>query len=161
MSGRRALLSIVVPVLNEAENVAALLARLSALGERLDRDLEFVFVDDGSTDDSFALLRAARERDPRICVLRLSRNFGSHGACLAGFTHDMDSRGIAAGAPVIDERSGVIIGIHTRLNSKRNTMITMNEWLEATLRAEMQAQHSNAVEPQAPATDADAEARPN
>jgi hypothetical protein len=76
---------------------------------------------------------------------------------LAGFTHDMDSRGIAAGAPVIDERSGVIIGIHTRLNSKRNTMITMNDWLEATLRAEMQAQHSNAVEP----TQDDADTRAN
>lgn len=66
---------------------------------------------------------------------------------LAGFTHDMDSRGIAAGAPVLDERNGVIIGIHTQLASKRNTMITMNDWLEATLRTEMQAQHSNAVEP--------------
>lgn len=53
-----------------------------------------------------------------------------------GFTHDMDSRDIAAGAPVIDESTGVIIGIHTQ--SRRNTMITMNDWLEATLRSEMQ-----------------------
>lgn len=59
---------------------------------------------------------------------------------VAGFTHDMDSRGIAAGAPVIDERSGVIIGIHTPLATSRNTMITMNDWLEDTLRAEMEAQ---------------------
>ena len=68
---------------------------------------------------------------------------------LAGFTHDMDSRGIAAGAPVIDERTGVIIGIHTvglppaqesdRFITARNTMITMNEWLERTLRVEMEA----------------------
>lgn len=67
---------------------------------------------------------------------------------LAGFMHDMDSRGIAAGAPVIDERSGVIIGLHTtwqspktsaRAGAARNTMITMNEWLEATLREEMQS----------------------
>src|SRR5262245_27209126 len=56
---------------------------------------------------------------------------------IAGFVHDMDSRGIAAGAPVIDERSGVIIGIHTRLGARRNTMIAMNDWLEATLRSEM------------------------
>jgi Trypsin-like peptidase domain len=76
---------------------------------------------------------------------------------LTGFTHDMDSRGIAAGAPVVDERSGVIIGIHTRLGSGRNTMVTMNDWLEATLREEMQAQHSNAVEPRPD----DAEARAN
>lgn len=66
---------------------------------------------------------------------------------IAGFTHDMDSRGIAAGAPVIDERTGVIIGIHTlgqqtaanpgHKLAPRNTMITMNEWLENTLRVEM------------------------
>lgn len=58
-------------------------------------------------------------------------------AKLAGFMHDMDARGIAAGAPVMDERSGVIIGIHTPLAARRNTMITMNDWLEATLRDEM------------------------
>lgn len=58
---------------------------------------------------------------------------------IAGFTHDMDARGIAAGAPVMDERTGVIIGIHTRLPAKRNAMITMNDWLEATLRVEMQS----------------------
>lgn len=58
---------------------------------------------------------------------------------LAGFTHDMDARGIAPGAPVIDERTGVIIGIHTRSSARRNAMITMNDWLEATLRTEIQS----------------------
>lgn len=57
----------------------------------------------------------------------------------AGFTHDMDSRDIAPGAPVIDESTGVIIGIHTQPDAARNTMITMNDWLEATIRSEMQA----------------------
>jgi hypothetical protein len=65
----------------------------------------------------------------------------------AGFMHDMDSRGIAAGAPVMDERTGVIIGIHTTWKSSsttralgaRNTMIAMNEWLESTLKMELQA----------------------
>lgn len=55
-----------------------------------------------------------------------------------GFTHDMDSRGIAPGAPVIDESTGVIIGMHAQ--SARNTMITMNDWLETTLRSEMKQQ---------------------
>jgi hypothetical protein len=58
---------------------------------------------------------------------------------LAGFAHDIESRGIAAGAPVIDERSGVIIGIHMGLAARHNTMIAMNEWLEQTLRGEMEA----------------------
>jgi hypothetical protein len=60
------------------------------------------------------------------------------GLSVARFTHDMDSRGIAPGAPVIDERTGVIIGIHTRLPSRGNSMITMNDWLESTLRTEIQ-----------------------
>jgi hypothetical protein len=71
---------------------------------------------------------------------------------LAGFTHDMDAGDIAAGAPVIDERTGVIIGIHTAglapaLGGRpaRNTMIAMNEWLEATLRAEMQIERAAKV----------------
>ncbi len=65
-------------------------------------------------------------------------------ASLEGFTHDIDARGIAAGAPVIDERTGIIIGMHTLAAQRsagaiRNTMITMNQWLEETLRAEIQA----------------------
>jgi hypothetical protein len=62
-----------------------------------------------------------------------------------GFTHDMDCRDIASGAPVVDERSGVIIGVHTQVSATerpasatRNTMIIMNEWLEKALRAEME-----------------------
>ena len=71
----------------------------------------------------------------------------AEGVNVARFTHDMDSRGIAPGAPVIDERTGVIIGIHTRLPgndktdgqaNKRNGIITMNDWLESTLRNEIQ-----------------------
>jgi hypothetical protein len=60
------------------------------------------------------------------------------GMSVARFTHDMDSRGIAPGAPVIDERTGIIIGIHTHLPARGNGMITMNDWLEATLRSEIQ-----------------------
>lgn len=66
------------------------------------------------------------------------RSDGIVASGIAGFTHDMDSRGIAAGAPVIDERTGVIIGIHTPLATSRNTMITMNDWLESTLRIELE-----------------------
>jgi hypothetical protein len=65
----------------------------------------------------------------------------------ARFTHDMDARGIAPGAPVIDERTGVIIGIHTRLpgrgKSMDNGMIIMTDWLESTLRSEIQLKAKN------------------
>jgi len=67
-------------------------------------------------------------------------------ANVAGFTHDMDARDIAPGAPVIDERTGIIIGVHTSgltgTNRTRNTMIAMNEWLEATIRTELSAERA-------------------
>jgi hypothetical protein len=72
---------------------------------------------------------------------------------MAGFTHDMDSHDIASGAPVIDESTGVIIGVHTQwLQSAhnapaRNTMIAMNDWLERTLRLEMMVTKTAAAEP--------------
>jgi len=75
---------------------------------------------------------------------------------LAGFIHDMDVRGVAAGSPVIDERTGVVIGIHARLPGSRNAMITMTPWLEATLRQELQVQAQLAPAPQDDAQDSSA-----
>jgi polyisoprenyl-phosphate glycosyltransferase len=79
--------SVVVPVFNNAETLPALLERLRAVGERLEHRLELVFVDDGSSDESYALLEAEAARDARVGALRLSRNFGSNAAILAGLTH--------------------------------------------------------------------------
>ena len=84
--GRR-VLSIVVPMLNEADNVEALHEKLADVAVRLDREIEIVFVDDGSTDETFEKIAAMRAKDPRVRGLKFSRNFGSHGACLAGFTY--------------------------------------------------------------------------
>jgi polyisoprenyl-phosphate glycosyltransferase len=81
------LLSIVVPLLNEAENLPALHERLAEVAKTLDRDVEMIFVDDGSTDDSYGVLEKLRAADARVRIIRLSRNFGSHGACLAGFSY--------------------------------------------------------------------------
>jgi dolichol-phosphate mannosyltransferase len=79
------LLSIVVPVCNEEDNLPVFYTRLAAVLEGLsDWEAEVIFVDDGSRDASLQVLRALHERDPRVKVLRLSRNFGSWGALLAG-----------------------------------------------------------------------------
>jgi dolichol-phosphate mannosyltransferase len=59
----------------------------------LDLDWEFVFVDDGSTDDSLSILQSLLREDPRIRIVRLSRNFGSQAAILAGLSR---ARGQAA-----------------------------------------------------------------
>ncbi len=74
--------SIVVTVLNEEGAVEELYARIAASLEG--RDWEVIFVDDGSTDGTFAKLRAVNEHDPRVHVVRFKRNFGQHPAMHAG-----------------------------------------------------------------------------
>ena len=79
--------TVVVPVYWNEATLPALLERLRAVADELQPDeLEMLFVDDGSGDDSHAILRAEAERDERVQVVRLSRNFGSNAAILAGLT---------------------------------------------------------------------------
>jgi dolichol-phosphate mannosyltransferase len=81
------LLSIVVPCYNESGNIAELHRQLDGVAARLDLDAEFVFVDDGSRDNTCELLKALAGRDPRARVVSLSRNFGHQAALTAGIQH--------------------------------------------------------------------------
>ncbi|HOA73653.1 MAG TPA: glycosyltransferase family 2 protein [Phycisphaerae bacterium] len=81
------LLSIVTPCYNESGNIAELHRQLSAVADRLDMDVEFVFVDDGSRDNTLVLLKEVAQRDPRARVVSLSRNFGHQAALTAGIQH--------------------------------------------------------------------------
>ncbi|MBD5634827.1 MAG: glycosyltransferase family 2 protein [Candidatus Eremiobacteraeota bacterium] len=82
------LISIVVPVYNEAGNVEELIGRIVASMNRiapLHHDTyEIVVVNDGSQDDTLAALRALRETQPRLAIVDLSRNFGHQIAATAG-----------------------------------------------------------------------------
>jgi len=83
-----ALISIIVPVYNNAPSLPELARRLDAIAaEKPSHRFEFVYVDDGSADDSFAVLQKLASEDARIRVLKLSRNFGSNMAILAGMHH--------------------------------------------------------------------------
>jgi glycosyltransferase involved in cell wall biosynthesis len=78
------MLSVVVPVFNEAEGIAAFHARLAAVLDSLDLDSEVIYVNDGSRDATLARLLELRERDARIAIIDLSRNFGKELAMTAG-----------------------------------------------------------------------------
>ena len=80
--------SIVVPVYYNALNIPHLIPRFQNLQESLpDYNLEFIFVDDGSGDNSFQLLAEAHKQDARIKIIKLSRNFGSMAAIQAGLSY--------------------------------------------------------------------------
>ena len=81
------LLSIVVPVHNEAAVLTTFHERLMQVMDELPLAIEIVYVDDGSSDLSPKILRQLRMRDTRVAVLELSRNFGKEAAMTAGLDH--------------------------------------------------------------------------
>ena len=81
------LLSIVVPLYNEESGVGTLFDRVTAVLDRLDIRSEVILVDDGSRDRTAALVNERAEKDQRIKLVRLSRNFGHQAAISAGMDH--------------------------------------------------------------------------
>jgi glycosyltransferase involved in cell wall biosynthesis len=86
-AARRSRLSVIVPGLNEERGIPPLVERLQPVLERLDVDWDVIFVDDGSTDGTMALLRELNARDPRFKAVSLSRNFGKEIAAAAGLAY--------------------------------------------------------------------------
>ena len=80
-------LSIIIPVLNEEENLQTLYDRLTSSLARIKKSYELIFVDDGSTDRSFEILRCLAQIDLKVRVVRFRRNFGQTAAMSAGFDH--------------------------------------------------------------------------
>jgi len=77
-------LSVVIPVFNEAGNLAPLMARLSASLEKETPNWEVVFIDDGSRDASMQVIRELHAAEPRVRAVSFSRNFGKEVAIAAG-----------------------------------------------------------------------------
>ena len=79
--------SIVIPIHNEEESIIPLFAKIVETMEGQEWDFEIVFVDDASTDGSFALLEQISSLDSRVVVVQLRRNFGQTAALAAGFDY--------------------------------------------------------------------------
>src|SRR5256714_13291817 len=78
--------SIVVTLYNEADSLEELYRRAVAALEPGPRTFELIFVDDGSTDGTFAALERLHRGDPRVRGVRFQRNFGQHPAMHAGLS---------------------------------------------------------------------------
>ncbi len=83
------LLSVIVPVKDEEEAVLPFVARVTKVLDTLAKreGWEILFIDDGSSDTTLAVILAAHQRDPRVRAISLSRNFGKEAALSAGLDH--------------------------------------------------------------------------
>ncbi|WP_300902876.1 glycosyltransferase family 2 protein [uncultured Clostridium sp.] len=84
----RKLISLIIPMYNEEESLPYLYNRLVTLAENISHyNMEFLFVNDGSRDNSLEIVKKYREKDLRVCYLNLSRNFGKEVAMAAALDY--------------------------------------------------------------------------
>ena len=120
-------LSVVIPIYNEAPNLAELHRELTDVLGAWGQPYELVLVDDGSTDGTFPLLREIHAHDSCVRVIRLRRNFGQTAAFAAGFAHarapliatldgdlQNDSRDIPAMIEALDDGYDIVCGWRRR-----------------------------------------------
>ena len=80
-------ISVVVPIMNEEESINELYPRLKDVLGKLGKTYEVIFVDDGSTDQSFKILKSLAGREEKVRVIRFRTNFGQTAALSAGFKY--------------------------------------------------------------------------
>lgn len=82
---KRVFVSYVIPVKDEEESLEELYSRIRSVSENLSIPFEIIFIDDGSSDKSFFVLKSISEKDNRVKIIRFRRNFGKASALSAGF----------------------------------------------------------------------------
>lgn len=148
MDRQRPKVSVVVPVLNEQDNIGALYEQIKqSLADKY--DYEMIFVDDGSTDDSFTVLSRLQSGDQRVRVIRFRKNFGQTAALSAGFDYaqgetivalDADLQNDPADIPKmiakLDEGFDVVSGWRKKRHDNAITRLLpsmMANWLIASI----------------------------
>ncbi|MFP4082913.1 MAG: glycosyltransferase family 2 protein [Candidatus Aminicenantes bacterium] len=80
-------ISIIIPVYNEADSLSELYRETADSCSELGKSYEIIFVDDGSSDNSFTVLKKIQKNDPQVKIIRLRKNFGQTAALAAGFDY--------------------------------------------------------------------------
>ncbi|HEX3150193.1 MAG TPA: glycosyltransferase family 2 protein [Gemmataceae bacterium] len=96
-------LSLVIPMFNERESLAALCAEIGAVARDQNLAIEIIFIDDGSTDGSWDLVKELAAHDPRIRGLKFRRNFGKAAALQAGFREARGAQALTLDADLQDD----------------------------------------------------------
>jgi len=81
------MISVIIPIYNEEGNIKELHTKLTNLLPAITENYEILFVDDGSTDNSFAILKELNNEDESVKVIKFRRNFGQSAALSAGFDY--------------------------------------------------------------------------
>ena len=79
--------SIIIPAYNEEENIKLLYKEIIEACDKLEKSYEIIFVDDGSKDNTFQIMKELNRIDHKVKVIRLRKNFGQTAALSAGFDH--------------------------------------------------------------------------
>ena len=85
--GEKVNYSVVIPVYNSEAHLEELHQRICSVFDSSSETFEIVFIDDGSEDNSWSKLEALRDKDERVKIIQLMRNFGQHNALMCGFHH--------------------------------------------------------------------------
>jgi glycosyltransferase involved in cell wall biosynthesis len=96
-------ISVVIPLYNEEGSLRELYRELKAALGRMGVRHDYWFIDDGSTDDSFSVLKDIRRTDPRVKIIRFRRNFGKSAALSTGFSHAQGAVVITMDADLQDD----------------------------------------------------------
>jgi dolichol-phosphate mannosyltransferase len=100
-------LSIVAPIYNEEQNIAEFVSRAKLALANISNDFKIIFIDDGSNDNSWKVIKNISNIDNKITGLKLSKNFGHHYAITAGLNH-ADSEWVVVMDSDLQDRPEVI-----------------------------------------------------
>lgn len=101
------ILSIVVPVYNEEDNVRPLFEKIQTVCDAIGDAYEVLFVDDGSQDETFAVLSELSKQSPQLAVIRFEKNAGQTAAMAAGFEFAQGERIISMDGDLQNDPSDI------------------------------------------------------